>query len=74
MAENLLSLVRTFRGGIHPPDEKDTTCDIPIQDFMDPEEDLVFLMQQHLFQQQEQFVSSCYLECLEYQRCKHSSL
>lgn len=48
MAENLLSLVRTFRGGIHPPDEKDTTCDIPIQDFMDPEEDLVFLMQQHL--------------------------
>ncbi len=48
MSENLFSVVNSFRGGIKPPDHKETTENIPIRDFMDPEGDMVFLMQQHL--------------------------
>ncbi len=48
MADNLLSVVKSFKGGIKPPEHKDTTENIPIRDFMDPEGDMVFLMQQHL--------------------------
>ncbi len=42
------SVLRTFKGGVHPPDEKRHTADIAIQDFMDPKGDMVFPMLQHL--------------------------
>ena len=42
------SALRTFKGGVHPPDEKRHTADIAIQDFMDPKGDMVFPMLQHL--------------------------
>lgn len=38
----------TFKGGVHPSDEKHRTEDLPIVDFMDPQEDMVFPMLQHL--------------------------
>ena len=41
------SMLKTFKGGVYPPDEKKVTCDKPIQDFMDPVGDMVFPMQQH---------------------------
>lgn len=46
MASNLFGTMRSFKGGIHPPEEKEQTADYPIQDFMDPENDVVFLMLQ----------------------------
>jgi len=42
------SILKTFKGGVHPPDEKHQTCDKPIQDFMDPQGDMIYPMQQHL--------------------------
>jgi len=42
------SILKTFKGGVHPPDEKLQTCDKPIQDFMDPQGDMIYPMQQHL--------------------------
>ena len=48
MGDKLLSIARTFHGGIHPPDQKEITEEYPIQDYMDPKEDMVFPMQQHL--------------------------
>lgn len=42
------SVLKTFKGGVHPPDGKKLTCDLPIQDYMDPKGDMVFPMQQHL--------------------------
>lgn len=48
MGDKLLSIARTFHGGIHPADQKEMTEEFPIRDFMDPQEDMVFPMQQHL--------------------------
>ncbi len=48
MGEKLLSIARTFHGGIHPPDQKHITEDLPIKDYMDPHMDMVYPMQQHL--------------------------
>lgn len=38
----------TFKGGIHPFEGKELSSDLPIADYMDPKEDLVFPMLQHL--------------------------
>ena len=40
--------LRTFKGGIHPPDSKKITEGKPIEDYLDPQMDLVFPMQQHI--------------------------
>ena len=48
MGDKLLSIARTFHGGIHPADEKELTEEFPIRDYMDPQGDMVFPMQQHL--------------------------
>ena len=48
MGDKLLSIARTFHGGIHPADEKELTEEFPIRDYMDPQGDMIFPMQQHL--------------------------
>lgn len=40
--------LRTFKGGIHPPDSKKITEGKPIEDYLDPQMDLVYPMQQHI--------------------------
>lgn len=48
MKNQFSSVLKTFKGGVHPPDEKAITCEKPIQDFMDPQGDMIYPMQQHL--------------------------
>lgn len=48
MKQMFFDAPRTFRGGIHPPDFKKFTEGNPIQMYMDPQEDLVFPMVQHI--------------------------
>ncbi len=48
MKRTLFNAPRTFKGGIHPPDFKKFTEGNPIQMYMDPQEDLVFPMVQHI--------------------------
>lgn len=43
-----LKTAPTFRGGIHPYDGKELTQDIPVVDYMDPKEEMVFPMVQHM--------------------------
>lgn len=43
-----LSGASTFKGGVHPYDGKELSRDLPIADYMDPQEDMVFPMLQHL--------------------------
>ena len=46
---NMFSLVlKTFKGEVQLREEKELTCNKPIQDFMDPKGDMVFPMQQHI--------------------------
>lgn len=48
MKHSFLSGLKTFRGGIHPPDEKKLTADKPIRDYLSPKGDMVFPMLQHM--------------------------
>jgi electron transport complex protein RnfC len=48
MKRSLFNAPRTFKGGIHPPDYKESTEGNSIQMYMDPKMDLVFPMVQHI--------------------------
>ncbi len=49
LIENIkLKMAPSFPGGVHPYGGKELTQDLPIADFMDPQENMVFPMVQHL--------------------------
>lgn len=47
MRQLFSSVSKTFKGGIRVREEKEATCDRPIQDYMDPKGEMVFPMLQH---------------------------